>query len=62
LTDIAKVIARFREDINGDDRTGDAMREVIERYRKMAQAGTRLIFGDDAAQWNANGTPVAPLA
>jgi glyoxylase-like metal-dependent hydrolase (beta-lactamase superfamily II) len=27
----------------------DAMREVIERYRKMERAGVRLIFGHDAA-------------
>jgi N-acyl homoserine lactone hydrolase len=30
----------------------DSMREVIHRYRAMERAGTRLIFGHDAAQWN----------
>jgi hypothetical protein len=40
----------------------DAMREVIERYRKMEQAGVRLIFGHDAAQWKADGTLAVPLA
>jgi hypothetical protein len=40
----------------------DAMREVIERYRKMEQTGTRLIFGHDAAQWRANGSLAIPLA
>ena len=30
----------------------DAMREVINRCRAMERAGTRLIFGHDAAQWN----------
>jgi hypothetical protein len=39
----------------------DAMREVIERYRKMERAGARLIFGHDAAQWNSDGTPAAPI-
>jgi glyoxylase-like metal-dependent hydrolase (beta-lactamase superfamily II) len=40
----------------------DAMRQVIERYREMAKAGTRLIFGHDSAQWNADGTPATTMA
>ena len=40
----------------------DAMREVIERYRKMERAGSKLIFGHDAAQWNSDGTPVMHFA
>ncbi len=34
----------------------DAMREVMERYRAMEQAGARLIFGHDAAQWSGDGS------
>jgi N-acyl homoserine lactone hydrolase len=40
----------------------DAMREVIERYRRMERAGIRLIFGHDAAQWRADGSLAIPLA
>ena len=40
----------------------EAMREVIERYRKMEGAGSKLIFGHDAAQWNSDGTPVMDFA
>jgi glyoxylase-like metal-dependent hydrolase (beta-lactamase superfamily II) len=40
----------------------DAMREVIERYRKMERAGARLIFGHDPAQWSADGSLTAPIA
>jgi N-acyl homoserine lactone hydrolase len=39
-----------------------AMREVIERYRTMERAGSRLIFGHDAGQWNSDGTPAMELA
>jgi len=39
----------------------DAMRAVMERYRAMERAGTRLIFGHDAGQWNDNGSLTAPL-
>ena len=34
----------------------DAMRSVMERYRAMERAGTRLIFGHDSAQWREDGT------
>jgi len=34
----------------------DAMREVLDRFRVMERAGTRLIFGHDLAQWKADGT------
>src|SRR5262249_60503177 len=34
----------------------DAMRSVLERYRAMERAGTRLIFGHDSAQWHEDGT------
>jgi glyoxylase-like metal-dependent hydrolase (beta-lactamase superfamily II) len=40
----------------------DAMRKVIERYREMERAGTRLIFGHDPAQWKADGSLAVPLA
>jgi N-acyl homoserine lactone hydrolase len=40
----------------------DAMRTVIEGYRKMEGAGARLIFGHDAAQWNADGSIAVALA
>ncbi|HTT77580.1 MAG TPA: N-acyl homoserine lactonase family protein [Candidatus Binataceae bacterium] len=39
----------------------DNMRKVIERFRAMERAGTRLIFGHDAAQWRENGTMTATL-
>ncbi|MBV8773972.1 MAG: N-acyl homoserine lactonase family protein [Deltaproteobacteria bacterium] len=39
----------------------DAMRQVIERFRAMERAGTRLIFGHDPGQWRADGSPVIPL-
>ena len=34
----------------------DAMREVIERFRRMERAGTKLIFGHDQSQWRADGS------
>jgi N-acyl homoserine lactone hydrolase len=40
----------------------EAMREVIERYRKMERAGARLIFGPDAAQWRPDGSLTVKLA
>jgi hypothetical protein len=40
----------------------DAMREVIEGYRKMELAGARLIFGLDPVQWKADGSLAIPLA
>lgn len=40
----------------------DAMREVIERFRKMERAGARLIFGHDEAQWKADGSIAVPLS
>jgi hypothetical protein len=39
----------------------DAMREVIEGYRKMERSGTRLIFGHDPAQWTGEGSLVAAI-
>ena len=39
----------------------DAMREVIERFRKMQSAGTTLIFGHDPGQWR-DGALAVPLA
>jgi hypothetical protein len=39
----------------------DAMRSVIERFRAMERAGTRLIFGHDSAQWNAEGTSAVAM-
>jgi N-acyl homoserine lactone hydrolase len=39
----------------------DAMRSVIERFRAMERAGTRLIFGHDAGQWNADGTSAVAM-
>ncbi|HUA32564.1 MAG TPA: N-acyl homoserine lactonase family protein [Candidatus Binataceae bacterium] len=39
----------------------DAMREVIERFRKMQSAGTKLIFGHDPGQWRDDALTV-PLA
>jgi N-acyl homoserine lactone hydrolase len=38
-----------------------AMREVIERFRRMQSAGTRLIFGHDPSQWRADGSIAVPL-
>jgi N-acyl homoserine lactone hydrolase len=40
----------------------DAMRKVIERFRTMERAGTKLVFGHDPAQWNADGSIATPLA
>jgi glyoxylase-like metal-dependent hydrolase (beta-lactamase superfamily II) len=40
----------------------DAMREVIEQYRKMERAGAPLIFGHDAAQWRPDGSLAVQLA
>jgi hypothetical protein len=37
------------------------MRSVIERFRAMEQAGTRLIFGHDSGQWNADGTSAGAM-
>jgi N-acyl homoserine lactone hydrolase len=34
----------------------DAMRQVIERFRAIERAGTRLIFGHDPGQWREDGT------
>jgi glyoxylase-like metal-dependent hydrolase (beta-lactamase superfamily II) len=34
----------------------DAMRQVIERFRAMEQAGARLIFGHDPTQWQEDGS------
>ena len=42
--------------------SNEAMREVIERYRKMERAGARLIFGPDAAQWRPDGSLTVKLA
>jgi N-acyl homoserine lactone hydrolase len=39
----------------------DAMRQVIERFRAMERAGTRLIFGHDPDQWREDGALVSPL-
>jgi len=39
----------------------DAMRAVIERFRTMERAGTRLIFGHDPAQWHADGSIAVAL-
>jgi N-acyl homoserine lactone hydrolase len=39
----------------------DAMREVIERFRRMEHAGTKLIFGHDPAQWREDGSIAIPL-
>jgi hypothetical protein len=39
----------------------DAMRQVIERFRTMERADTRLIFGHDPGQWRDDGSPVIPL-
>ena len=39
----------------------DAMRQVIERFRAMERAGTRLIFGHDPGQWHDDGTLATPL-
>jgi N-acyl homoserine lactone hydrolase len=40
----------------------EAMRQVIERFRAMERTGTRLIFGHDPRQWQADGSPMTPLA
>jgi N-acyl homoserine lactone hydrolase len=39
----------------------DAMRQVIERFRAMERTGTRLVFGHDPEQWQADGSPASPL-
>ena len=39
----------------------DEMRKVIERFRAMEQAGTRLIFGHDASQWRDDGSLIPAL-
>jgi len=39
----------------------DAMRMVIERFRAMERAGTRLVFGHDPGQWHDDGTIAVPL-
>jgi N-acyl homoserine lactone hydrolase len=40
----------------------EAMREVIERFRRMESAGARLIFGHDPSQWNSDGSSAVGLA
>ena len=40
----------------------DGMREVLDRFRAMERAGTRLIFGHDEAQWTAEGTLAEELS
>jgi glyoxylase-like metal-dependent hydrolase (beta-lactamase superfamily II) len=39
----------------------EAMRQVIERFRAMERAGSRLIFGHDPGQWRSDGTPAVPI-
>jgi N-acyl homoserine lactone hydrolase len=39
----------------------DAIRLVIERFRAMERAGTRLIFGHDPGQWSADGALAVQL-
>ena len=39
----------------------DEIRKVIERFRAMERAGTRLIFGHDASQWRDDGTLLQAL-
>jgi hypothetical protein len=37
-------------------RSGISIGTGLGRFRAMERAGTRLIFGHDPAQWNADGT------
>jgi N-acyl homoserine lactone hydrolase len=39
----------------------DAMKQVIERFRAMERAGSRLIFGHDPDQWHDDGSLTTPL-
>jgi hypothetical protein len=39
----------------------EAMRETIERFRRMERAGAKLIFGHDPAQWREDGSLTAEL-
>jgi N-acyl homoserine lactone hydrolase len=39
----------------------EAMRETIERFRRMERAGAKLIFGHDPGQWSKDGSLTAEL-